>query len=350
MATDVLGMLGDHAMYFASVAMPIAGAYVRGLMATAAGQVFLGLLLVYATVYAVSPRTVRQSPFVYVTYAIGISCTRRASNYVAGLAGAEPVGVVGAASEACAMFLSGALWILGLLVCRSALRDLLGPALRMYSDVCRAVGRTRYTTLYTARNIMLRAVPDSDSSYVAGWAGVSDDSSATGSTSSDDGSTSDSSESDDAGTGSDAADGADSDDADDADDGFIIYDGSAPGQDDSDSDSARYNVSRWEPHYRDMDPTERQALIDSEAPQSTAPYDVDDICDVCYDPVAGFPMREAPCGHIYHSQCVTAWLHVHLKCPMCGESLVETVTPRYRRKAQIEGWLSLYAGLQCAAL
>nr|KYP61665.1 E3 ubiquitin-protein ligase rnf12-B [Cajanus cajan] len=47
----------------------------------------------------------------------------------------------------------------------------------------------------------------------------------------------------------------------------------------------------------------------------------DDVCSVCME---GFTLRNTdeenkrvPCGHVYHSNCITLWLEHCNSCPLC---------------------------------
>jgi hypothetical protein len=52
-------------------------------------------------------------------------------------------------------------------------------------------------------------------------------------------------------------------------------------------------------------------------------------CSVCLEDVRrGEAVRRMPpCGHLFHSACVDAWLHSHATCPMCRSDLL---APRNR--------------------
>ncbi|KVI01234.1 E3 ubiquitin-protein ligase RING1-like [Cynara cardunculus var. scolymus] len=44
------------------------------------------------------------------------------------------------------------------------------------------------------------------------------------------------------------------------------------------------------------------------------------VCTVCmegFDSSSCTSGKQAPCGHIYHFDCITKWLSLHNSCPLC---------------------------------
>ncbi|CAJ1937044.1 unnamed protein product [Sphenostylis stenocarpa] len=83
-----------------------------------------------------------------------------------------------------------------------------------------------------------------------------------------------------------------------------------------------------------FDLDEALAVLDGESRRLVAPYQTfvsnfptvtdvrrDDVCSVCME---GFTRdnrdgenKRVPCGHVFHSKCITLWLEHCNSCPLC---------------------------------
>lgn len=57
----------------------------------------------------------------------------------------------------------------------------------------------------------------------------------------------------------------------------------------------------------------------------------DDVCSVCMEGFGGHNSdggnKRIPCGHVYHSNCITLWLSYSNSCPLCRRHIY--LTPEF---------------------
>ncbi|CAO2145377.1 unnamed protein product [Urochloa humidicola] len=53
-----------------------------------------------------------------------------------------------------------------------------------------------------------------------------------------------------------------------------------------------------------------------------------EVCAICKDDLpVGAAATRLPCGHLYDSSCIVAWLEVHNSCPVCRSRLPSISSP-----------------------
>ena len=52
----------------------------------------------------------------------------------------------------------------------------------------------------------------------------------------------------------------------------------------------------------------------------------DNTCSICLcDYVPGEECTKLPCGHLFHSECITSWLQLNRRCPLCNFEVIKNL-------------------------
>jgi len=66
-------------------------------------------------------------------------------------------------------------------------------------------------------------------------------------------------------------------------------------------------------------------LLDTKEEEDVDDYEMP-ACSICLcEYEEGENLSKLPCGHVYHTDCVTAWVDNHTRCPLCNFDLMEEV-------------------------
>ncbi|KAK7389711.1 hypothetical protein VNO78_24985 [Psophocarpus tetragonolobus] len=72
-----------------------------------------------------------------------------------------------------------------------------------------------------------------------------------------------------------------------------------------------------------------------------------EYCSVCLSQICkGEKARSLPvCNHIYHADCIGAWLKNHTTCPLCRNKITDHIPPEHRHMKSLGE--SLFNLVQC---
>ena len=74
-------------------------------------------------------------------------------------------------------------------------------------------------------------------------------------------------------------------------------------------------------------PTSAQILQNVEILDMSIPQALSS-CAICQDNIVDSASRIRQCGHVYHSSCLTSWLSMSVRCPVCRHDIREPVPAR----------------------
>lgn len=84
----------------------------------------------------------------------------------------------------------------------------------------------------------------------------------------------------------------------------------------------RARISHYR-HYRTVSQRMDSILVDADKDLLAS---TDDVCAICRDALTQ-GVKKLPCSHLFHGQCLLAWLQQNSSCPTCRRALFATTTP-----------------------
>ncbi|XP_019077610.1 E3 ubiquitin-protein ligase At4g11680-like [Vitis vinifera] len=71
--------------------------------------------------------------------------------------------------------------------------------------------------------------------------------------------------------------------------------------------------------------TDAVGVLAAGTEQERAISEEDAVCCICLEKyVDNDELRELPCGHFFHKECVDEWLKINARCPLCQSEIART--------------------------